>query len=187
MLGLQSETMAVKETSYTDDSKNDVSNKYHKLHDTWCYWAHLPHNTDWTLKSYKKIYNLDTVEGMITVSETIPDKMIKNCMLFLMRDGIHPTWEDPKNRKGGCFSYKIANKNAPLMWKMVSYNLVGETLSRDKNVSNSINGITISPKKNFCIMKIWLSTCNYQDPTYITNIPGLNSRGCLFKKHNPEY
>ena len=27
------------------------------LYDKWVLWAHLPHDTDWTLKSYKKITN----------------------------------------------------------------------------------------------------------------------------------
>ena len=190
MLGLQTKTMAVKETSYTNDTTQEMStiaSSFHKLHDNWIYWAHLPHDTDWTLKSYKKILTFNTVEEMITLSETIPEKMVKNCMLFLMRYGIHPTWEDPKNRKGGCFSYKITNKQAPHIWKLVSYNLVGETLSRDKEFINTINGITISPKKNFCIMKIWLSSCKFQDPSYVTTIHGMHSSGCLFKKHNPEY
>ena len=28
---------------------------YHQLYDNWTLWAHLPHDTDWTVKSYKKI------------------------------------------------------------------------------------------------------------------------------------
>ena len=50
-----------------------------------------------------------------------------------------------------------------------------------------INGITISPKKNFCILKIWLSCSNYQDPSIIQEIPNLSNQGCLFKKHEPEF
>ena len=30
--------------------------EYHDLSETWCLWAHLPHDTDWSLKSYKNIY-----------------------------------------------------------------------------------------------------------------------------------
>ena len=28
----------------------------HELNSTWAIWAHLPHDTDWTIKSYKKIW-----------------------------------------------------------------------------------------------------------------------------------
>lgn len=157
---------------------------YSKLYDSWTLWGHLPHDIDWTLKSYNKIMNCTTVEEVIALYETIPDKMINNCMLFLMRKGINPMWEDSKNNKGGCFSYKISNKNVSSVWKKLSYALVGETLSKEKNVRKNINGITISPKKNFCIIKIWLSTCEFQNPSCINEIEGgITSHGCLFKKH----
>ena len=148
------------------------SDKYHNLNNEWTYWAHLPHDTDWSLKSYKKISDVKCVEKMIALSNTIPDIMTVNCMLFIMKKNINPTWEDKNNKNGGCFSYKISNKLVPELWKKISYALVGETLSGDNDFIKHINGITISPKKSFCILKIWLSNCNYQDPTLIINIKG---------------
>jgi translation initiation factor 4E len=155
----------------------------HKLQDVWTLWAHLPHDVDWSEKSYKQIISLDSVEGCIGVMDTIPEKMIVNCMLFIMRRGILPQWEDPKNVNGGCFSYKIPNKNVPQAWKELSYLLLGETLTDNKGLLKTINGITISPKKNFCILKIWLSTCSYQDPRQIVEMEHVPAHGCLFKKH----
>lgn len=159
----------------------------HKLHSGWALWAHLPHDTDWSIKSYKLISKFATVEDAIILLETIPDKMISNCMLFIMRDKINPTWEDLNNRKGGSFSYKVSNKTVCDIWKKLSYALVGETLATDNKVLSTINGITISPKKNFCIVKIWMSTCNYQNPAVIKKIIDITPNGCLFKKHSPEY
>ena len=37
------------------------------LYDKWVLWAHLPHDTDWSLNSYKNIMEIDTVEGMIAL------------------------------------------------------------------------------------------------------------------------
>ena len=51
----------------------------------------------------------------------------------------------------------------------------------------NITGLTISPKKNFCIIKIWLGDCNNQNPQDITYFNGIDAQGCLFKKHLPEY
>ena len=90
---------------------------FHKLSDKWTLWAHLPHDTDWSIKSYKPIYTFDTVEQSIAVTETLPEILVKNCMLFLMREGIMPIWEDPGNRDGGCFSYKVVNKSVYEVWK----------------------------------------------------------------------
>jgi hypothetical protein len=104
-----------------------------------------------------------------------------------MRDGISPTWEDARNRKGGCFSYKISNKDVPQAWKELTYVLVGESMSDNKNFIPLINGITISPKKNFCIIKVWMENCVIQDPATMIAIPNLSIHGCLFKKHEPEF
>jgi hypothetical protein len=166
-----------------DESLNDAPAN-HKLYDNWTLWAHLPHDVDWTVKSYKEITTFDSVESTIAVCETLPDKMINNCMLFLMRKNILPMWEDPKNKNGGCFSYKVSNKSASSVWKTLSYILVGESLTEDKNLRPNITGITISPKKNFCIIKIWISNRDNQNPMSICDIEGITPNGCLFKKHN---
>ena len=160
----------------------------HELADSWTLWAHLPHDTDWSLSSYRKILTFNSVEGAISITETLPHKMLRNCMLFLMRDGIQPTWEDERNRKGGSFSYKVSNKVVPATWRDLTYRLVGETLTTTPAISREINGITISPKKNFCVVKVWMSSCSKQDPMIIKETgQGIAPAGCLFKKHNPEY
>jgi len=162
-----------------------ASNNLNYLLDNWTLWAHLPHDTNWGLESYKEIGTIKTIEEALTLFENLPDIMVKNCMLFLMRKGIQPIWEDKKNRTGGCFSYKINNRAVPSCWKNLSYVLLGETLTTPK-LSKYLTGITISPKKNFCILKIWLSTCEFNNPDIITNIDGLPRHGCLFKKHITE-
>jgi hypothetical protein len=164
---------------------NSSANGQHTLQDKWKLWAHLPHDTDWSPRSYKEVMTLDSVESTIALCETIPEKMVTNCMLFLMRNGVLPMWEDPRNRAGGCFSYKVANKTVTSTWMQLSYSTVGETLTQDRNVRQNITGITISPKKNFCIIKIWLSDCKYQNPSVINELHGISSYGCLFKKHLP--
>lgn len=175
------------QTSTVVTQINESSNTYNKLQNKWCLWAHLPHDTDWSLKSYKLIYKFDTIEETVVLFETLPEQMVKNCMLFVMKEGIQPIWEDPKNRTGGCFSYKVTNKNVVNTWKYLAYYLIGETLAVDVNKSQLINGITISPKKNFCIIKVWLSSCNYQNPNIINEVKDITAYGCLFKKHTPEY
>ena len=161
---------------------------FHKLSDKWTLWAHLPHDTDWSIKSYKPIYTFDTVEQSIAVTETLPEILVKNCMLFLMREGIMPIWEDPGNRDGGCFSYKVVNKSVYEVWKELTYVVVGSSVSNQKSFVENVTGITISPKKNFCIVKIWMRNCTNQNPGIVTSdVSGLSPQGCLFKKHTPEY
>lgn len=167
------------------DSQPLVNNDL--LSDKWVLYAHLPHDTDWSMKSYKIIKTVNTVDEIIALFNVIPDKLVKNCMLFIMREGITPRWEDEKNKNGGCFSFKVPNKSVLTVWKNISYALVGESLGKKIDYSKSMNGITISPKRAFCIIKVWLNTCNHQSPYILNDIPELNTHGCIFKKHNPEY
>ena len=157
------------------------------LFDKWVLWAHLPHDTDWSLDSYKDIMCMKYAEDVVSLYSFLPEILVKNCMLFLMREGITPTWEDEKNRSGGCFSFKIPNKTVSSVWKRLSYVLMGETISNDIKLLRAANGITISPKKSFCIIKIWMANCKHQNPAALGSIPGLTIQGCLFKKHKPEY
>jgi len=170
----------------TDTSR--IIEEYNKLSDKWTLWAHLPHDIDWSMKSYNKIYTVSTVEEAIAITETLPPILVQNCMLFWMRDGIKPTWEDQKNRNGGCFSYKVVNKTVYDSWKELTYSTLGNTVSKQMSFVDKVTGITISPKKNFCIIKIWMADCTNQNPTVVTNeIKGIVSQGCIFKKHAPEY
>jgi Eukaryotic initiation factor 4E len=188
-IGIMNEALN-KTNAHSDNISNSANaneNSPHTLSDTWILWAHLPHDTDWGIKSYTKIFEFYTLEQAVTITEMLPPKLIVNCMLFLMRKGINPIWEDERNRNGGCFSYKIINKDVPGAWKQMSYLLVGETMSDNINIISHINGITISPKKNFCIMKVWVANCLFQDATVIRDVEGVSSHGCLFKRHVPEY
>ena len=171
--------------SSSDSCANTSDDTFHTLNDMWTLWAHLPHDTDWSIKSYKQICTIKSVEQAIMVYENMPDKLVENCMLFLMRDGINPMWEDEKNKTGGCFSYKIPNKDVLTIWKNMSYMLIGEKLSENTGLMQCINGITISPKKHFCVVKLWISSCEFQNPAAITDSFGLQHSGCLFKKHVP--
>lgn len=159
-----------------------------KLHGKWDLYYHLPHDKKWDLASYKKIQGgIDSVETLISINEHMPESIMKYCMLFVMREGITPMWEDPKNRNGGCFSFKILNKQVPQVWKSLFYALCGESLCVNREYASMLNGITISPKKNFCIVKIWMDNSRIQDPSVIIPIVNLPKQGCLFKKHEPEF
>ena len=45
----------------------------HELQDKWILWAHLPHDTNWTLQSYKKILGFNALEDIIALNQNIPD------------------------------------------------------------------------------------------------------------------
>lgn len=168
----------------TDNSSRTSGDEHHPLSCNWCLWAHLAHDTDWTSTSYKLISTFSTVEQAIAVTETLPEILVKNCMLFLMRENIKPVWEDERNRNGGCFQYKVMHKDVYRAWKELTYVTVGNTVCSQVAFVNKVTGITISPKKNFCIIKLWMGDCSNQNPAVVTTtVAGIVATGCIFKKH----
>jgi hypothetical protein len=169
----------------------DEASQYHALSEEWILWYHPP-TADWTPSSYVKIGCLKNVEQTITTLESLPVKLVINSSLFIMRKGVMPIWEDPKNRNGGYISYKIPNAEVPITWREVVYSLVGNTISSQKSFITCVNGASLAPKRGFCILKIWQTNCDNQNPAIITNaIKGINESrakdGVLFSKWAPEY
>jgi len=178
-----------KDTRETTTNTMSIQPQSTSLIDKWNLYYHSPYNKNWDdISGYIKIMeNIDSIEKLIALNETIPENIIKHGMLFVMRSHITPMWEDPCNRSGGCFSYKVINKHVYAIWKTLFYSICGETLAIDKKHNSLINGITISPKKNFCIIKVWMKDCSLQDPSSFIQIPNLVRQGCLFKEHKPEF
>ena len=159
----------------------------HKLNSAWTLWLHLPHDTNWDINSYKKIYTFSYLEEAIALFNNIEDNLVLNCMLFIMREDIQPIWEDEKNKNGSCMSYKINNRLVYNIWKEMSLFMIGESLINNIDVQKNINGLTVSPKKNFCIIKLWFSD-GVDEKTNIeinniNNINELKNFDGIFKKH----
>ena len=151
----------------------------HILNDSWTLYYHLINNNNWDIKSYVKLMKFKNLEEIIEHYKYIDEDICKKSMLFLMRNEINPIWEDPHNIEGACYSYKISNKIICNVWKNISYNLVAENLI-DKN-ENIINGISISPKKFFCILKIWINNKNFDNLKFKND--NLNNLDFIFKLH----
>ena len=78
-----------------------------------------------------------------------------------MKNNSLPLWEHETNINGGNFSYKIYSKDILQIWKQLCYRLIGNTLTDDEDILNNINGISISSKRNFYIIKFWLEMLKY--------------------------
>ena len=101
-----------------------------------------------------------------------------------MRENIKPMWEDEKNKSGGCWSFKISKKSIFDSWLDVSINCINETLLNDISKSECITGISISPKKMFCIIKIWNNDKKINDKSLINNnMFHVNINESLYKAH----
>ena len=45
------------------------------------------------------------------VKKHLNESLLTVCMFFIMKNNVKPVWEDDNNKDGGCFSFKLQNKN----------------------------------------------------------------------------
>ena len=157
------------------------------LNDTWNLYFHDPDNQNWEMESYILLTSISTVEEYIMLFNSLKDVWHKG-MFFLMREHIQPIWEDKHNKNGGCLSFKIWKNEVGTIWEELSYKLLGEVLLKDKTHWQKICGISISPKRSYCIGRIWISDPCISD-TYIYDIDLPSYSKILYKSHmeNKDY
>jgi Eukaryotic initiation factor 4E len=151
------------------------------LQDKWVVWSHYSHDINWSLSSYEPIMEVASVDELVALLTAFPEKVITSSMLFFMRKGVTPMWEDARNRSGGCFSYKVSTADVKHCWTQSCYAAAGESIGNEA-FSEKVNGISVSPKKGFSVLKIWMANDAFQSPSSIT-LKELDATGCIFKRH----
>jgi hypothetical protein len=173
------------------DEKIQDDNSQHPLNTQWVVWYHNPSDQSWTSDSYKDILELHSIEDFLVLKNSWNSCLPEVCegMYFLMRktsNGIPilPMWEDEHNKKGGVWSFKINKEQADDTWfKLCSY-MIGENICENIENCSNINGVSISPKKNFCIVKIWNSNNELCDTSILSSSMNfLNIDEVLYSSH----
>ncbi len=167
--------------------KKNIKIKENILQTPWVLWFHKTKDVDWSAKSFIQLYEINTIEDFWRLysnwEECLPN--IETNMYFLMRKGVLPMWEDKSNIQGGSWSVKISRNNVYSAWTELSMALIGETITQNNELSGIVNGISISPKKYFCIVKIWNNNNSYNTDDVISrNIPFLDLSKMLYKSNN---
>jgi hypothetical protein len=124
-----------------------------ELKSKWVLWYHSTDNNDWSMESYKKVFEIKTYYDLLYIMKNLNN--VASGMFFVMRDGIKPIYEDPKNMSGGYWSIRLMKRDSYDYFKKIVYYIVNENLMKKNEHNDKINGLSISPKINNCIFKIW--------------------------------
>jgi len=135
------------------------------------------------LESYIKIALISDIATFWSVFEAISPEAWNSGMFFFMKEGVRPLWDAPENDKGGAWSKKVdaADTNNVFLDCMV-HCLAGKFLKSNNEV---ISGVTLSPKGNFHIIKVWNSTTTVSDRKLFS--PSLKMKlgdDIAYKAHN---
>lgn len=163
-----------------------------QLSDNWVMWFHRVDNDKWDLNSYTELCTVSDLEdfhGMFNTFFNIANKMTANAgMFFFMREGIKPLWEDKRNKNGGMWSYKVPKKEGNILksdviWKHICAACVGMSLTKNPDDMKYINGISISPKLDNCIIKIWNNDATKNNINLIADIDGIDNSKAIYKRN----
>ena len=108
----------------------------------------------------KKIGEFDTIEDFWSIFQHIkkPDKCKQGIEIQLFKDPIKPMWEDEYNKKGGKLTLKLNKGYTTIIWEELILGIIGNILPNE--ISEGINGIVFSSKKESNILQIWFRDYN---------------------------
>ena len=156
----------------------------YSLYTEWVLWYHSINDTQWNKQSYKNLFTISNLYELRVINDNLLKNHLQNGMYFIMRDGIFPTWEDPDNREGCCISFKISGRVLHEEWNFIINRILTEDILKDRNKYELINGVSIAPKKEFNILKIWLRENNDKYTDYLKEYePNFVKEKALVKKH----
>jgi hypothetical protein len=120
---------------------------------SWTVYFHSPEETKWTLNTFVSLGSMKTWHQFWSIMEVLKTESFSDGMFFLMRDPAPPLWESHYHIRGGCYSFRCQKKEAADVYLtyIIAAMLGGAATSDD----NKINGISISPKRGFNIIKVW--------------------------------
>jgi hypothetical protein len=154
-----------------------------ELEHSWKFYFHDPNNPSWGINSYVVVETVETVNDWIHIFKAFKETWSKG-MFFLMKEDIKPIWEDDYNKSGGCMSFKLCKTEVVDCWFELTGKLITHALLKNNELStDKISGVSISPKRNYCIVRIWLSDTELSNSDlYSLSIPPYSK--IIYKSHS---
>lgn len=150
----------------------------------WTFWYHEHDTKNWSKESYKHIQKNWTAEQIWGIFKLLDIKHLTNGIFFLMKGDIFPDWKSPENINGGFWSFKIdsnpKNKSIMDILKIWITYLIAEKLIKFDDTNINVQGLSLSPKNNHFVLKIWIKEKKNVKNSKIfdDNLPYVNS--CKF-------
>ena len=144
----------------------------------WTTYFHSPEETKWTLNTFVSLGAMKTWGQFWAVIELLKPESFSDGMFFIMRDPAPPLWESHHHIRGGCYSFRCSKKDAPDVYLNYIIACMLNGVSHDTN--NKINGISISPKRGFNIIKVWNSDAQFHEPSNLVTISSLREGDIIY-------
>ena len=160
----------------------------YKTNSQWCLWFHSLNNEKWTKRSYKNLFKINNLFDYHFLKKTFEKQHLQNGMFFVMIDIFFQHGKILIIALEDVISYKVDSDNILDSWNKLLLFLISENIVVNLDLFSEINGISIAPKKEFNIIKIWIRNdkLNYKNLVKDIN-PYFEIEKSLYKKHELEY
>lgn len=118
--------------------------------------------------------------------------------IHLFHYGVKPLWEDPRNSKGGSWTFRVPKDKAAAFWKEICMLAVGEQLqaavaSDRTTFRDDICGVSLSMRFTSVLIQVWNRDADHElgiNRILATVLSALplelmpKEKGCYYKRHN---
>jgi hypothetical protein len=119
-----------------------------------------------------------------TPKANIFHEKINYILVVATRDDLYILGIEHKNNKnGGCLSFKVNKQDFNEKLFEIASLILGETMGKTDITSMNINGLSVSPKKNYHIIRIWLKNNDRVNKNYF-NLNVHSYSVVMYKPHN---
>ena len=144
----------------------------------WTIYFHSPEETKWTLNTFINLGSMKTWHQFWSIMEVLKTESFSEGMFFLMRDPSPPLWESHHHIRGGCYSFRCQKKDAADIY--ITY-VIASMLNVVSSPENRINGLSISPKRGFNIIKVWNADAQkFSQPSNLHSISNIRESEIIY-------
>lgn len=118
----------------------------------WTLYFHSPAEKRWSIDTFHKLGAVSTWAEFWALVNALEEPKWSRGMFFWMQGTVPPLWENFQNIKGGSYSMCIGEADSIDIFHRYT---IGCMLKVVTSGEDTVQGITISPKKGFHVIKIW--------------------------------
>ncbi|KAL9650526.1 hypothetical protein ABK040_004745 [Willaertia magna] len=165
-----------------DEEKKRLVKKPKKLKSNWRFWhekvadpeawKNLDHLNDLcefgTVQEFWSCFNNLPSISCLKVKESY--HLMKNVnnkddeMQTKSQIRITPTWEDPLNKKGGEWVFRIGKDHGETVWRELVLAIIGEQFLQVLQTDDEICGVSVSVRPTDYVFKIWNKLAGSEEP-----------------------
>lgn len=161
------------------------------LENAWCFWHDKFIGPGLSVAEYEaslhRLCTFKTVQEFWKCFNNLPavDKLRPKSSFHLMKEGISPLWEDPKNANGGFWVMRVRKEDTPHVWKELVLAVIGEQFEPAIISGDEISGLTVSIRQYDDIIRLWNTCSNAKTPNLLVRIqellPGIELKNPFYK------